>query len=246
MHEDRTINACAGLMPLMARLLLPDCRRVRIFTAAVWMAGVLTSCESVSTAPPDSHVAGSWRLDSSASDDPDALIAKAVNEAESKLRHRLAKYGYAPDPAANSGGHDSSGEAPDYSYDTPGDRYGGPGLVGPDFRGLRLRLREALLPPRQLQLEFDGDLVSIAEDQLPARDYRTGERLSRIDNYGTSVITASWDHDEFVLKSSYSSPRASHTQSFRVNPATGALLLTQQLNDPTVGKIVVHTVYRRE
>jgi hypothetical protein len=243
MLEDRTINACAGLKPLMSGLLAPNRRRARVLITAVFMAGVLTSCETVSTAPPDSHLDGSWRLDTSASDDPDAAIAKAVEQAQSKLRHRLASYGYGQD--SQPGGHDTSPDAPDYTYDTPGDRYGGPGLVGPDFRGLRTRLREALLPPAQLRLEVDGDLVGIAEEGLPARSYRLGERLSRIDLYGTAIIKASWDHDEFVLKSNYSSPRASRTDSYRVSPSTGALTLTRQFTDPTVGKIVLHSIYRR-
>jgi hypothetical protein len=30
-----------------------------------------------------------------------------------------------------------------------------------------------------------------------------------------------------------------------VNPATGALTLTQQFEDPTVGRITLHSIYRR-
>jgi hypothetical protein len=89
-----------------------------------------------------------------------------------------------------------------------------------------------------------GDLVTITSDQLPPRDYHLGERISRFDEYGTSVITASWSKNEFVLRSHYTS-HASHSSTYSVDPGTGALNLTQQLIDPTVGKIMLHSVYRR-
>ena len=205
------------------------------------MAGGLSACETTSTAPPDSHLSGDWQLDRSASDDPDASIAKAMNAAESKLRHRLAKYGYGPDQGT---GPDNSADAPDYSFDTPGDRYGGPGLVGPDFRGLRARLRQALIPPRALHLDIQDDIVAIGADQLPPRAYRLGEKLSRFDEYGTAIITPTFSREQFVLKSNYTS-HALRIDTYEVNPANGLLTLTEQFTDPIVGRIVLHSVYRR-
>src|SRR6202162_620526 len=163
----------------MARMsATPGRTTARILLCAALMAGGLSACEPTSTAPPDSHLSGDWQLDRSASDDPDASIAKAMNAAESKLRHRLAKYGYGPDQGT---GPDYSADAPDYSFDPPGDRYGGPGLVGPDFRGLRARLRQALIPPRALHLDIQDDIVAIGADQLPPRAYRLGEETLRLD-----------------------------------------------------------------
>jgi hypothetical protein len=209
------------------------------------IAGTFSGCETVTTAPPDAHVLGSWRIDESASDDPDATIAKAMHTAESKLHRRLAKYGYGPDRTDTTPDHDTGADGPDYSFDTPGDRYGGPGFIGPDFRGLQARLEEALDPPERLVLAADSDLVTITEDQLPPRDYHTGEALSRIDEYGTARISAKWSHDAFIMKSSYSSPRGRRTDTYEVNAGTGALTLTQEFDDPTVGKIILHSIYRR-
>jgi hypothetical protein len=231
-------------MPLMSATPVLHRRSRRILLGAVLIAGAFSACETVTTAPPDSHVAGNWRLDKSASDDPDAAIAKAMHTAEAKLHHRLAKYGYGPDRDATAD-RDIPADGPDYSFDTPGDRYGGPGFIGPDFRGLRARLQEALDPPARLVLEVDSDLVTITEDELPPRDYRLGEDLSRIDEYGTARISATWSHDAFVMKSNYSSPRAKRTDTYEVNPATGALTLTQEFNDPIVGRILLHSIYRR-
>jgi len=231
-------------MPLMSRTPVLNRRWGRTLLAVALIAGALSACETVTTAPPGTHIVGSWRLDKSASDDPSATIAKAMHTAESKLHHRLARYGYGPDRDAVAD-RDTPPDGPDYSFDTPGDRYGGPGFIGPDFRGLRVRLQQALDPPALLVLETDSDLVTITEDQLPPRDYRLGEDLSRIDEYGTARITAAWSHDAFVMKSNYSSPRARRIDTYEVNPATGALSLTQEFNDPTVGRIVLHSIYRR-
>lgn len=231
-------------MPLMSGTPVLKCRWSQILLSATFIAAALSACETVTTMPATTHVVGSWRLDKSASDDPQAAVAKAMHNAEAKLRHRLAKYGYGPDREAVAD-RDTPADGPDYSFDTPGDRYGGPGFIGPDFRGLQARLREALDPPAQLVLEADADSVTITEDQLPPRDYQLGERLSRIDEYGTANISAAWNRDAFVMKSNYSSPRARRTDTYEVNPTTGALMLTQEFIDPTVGKIVLHSIYRR-
>ena len=37
----------------------------------------------------------------------------------------------------------------------------------------------------------------------------------------------------------------SAVDTYEVNPATGALTLTEEFNDPIVGKILLHSVYRR-
>jgi hypothetical protein len=205
-------------------------------------------CETTGTVPPDSHLSGNWQLDRAASDDPDAAINKAMNAAESTLRRRLARYGYGPPDQASgqAPGADGSPDAPDYSFDTPGDRYGGPGLVGPDFRGLGMRLRQALIPPAALHMdvEAEDDSVAIGADQLPPRSYHIGEKLSRFDEYGTAIITPRFSHEQFILKSNYTS-RAQRIDTYEVNPASGSLTVTEQFNDPIVGRILVHSVYRR-
>jgi hypothetical protein len=219
----------------------------RLLLSAALLAASLGGCETTSIAPADSLLGGNWQLDRTASDDPDATIAKAINAAETRLRHRLAHYGYGPDQGAPQGsgsGPETPPDEPDYRYDTPGDRYGGPGLVGPDFRGLRARLQQALVQPGILHLDIQSDLVSIGADQLPPRDYRLGERLSRFDEYGTAVITAKFSNAQFVLKSNYTS-HAQRIDSYEVDRASGTLTVTQQISDPIVGRLVLHSLYRR-
>ena len=213
---------------------------------ATLLAVGLVACETVTTAPANSQLTGVWRIDPSASENPDAKVAKVMAVAEAKMHKALARYGYGPDEARDLSAEagDTAPDAPDYSFDSPGDRFRGPGRVGPDFRGLRSRLRQALTPPASLQLTVQGDLVTIVSDQLPSREYRLGERISRFDEYGTSVITATWTHEVFELKSNYTS-HASRVDTYQVDPATGSLTLTQQIVDPTVGKIILHSLYRR-
>jgi hypothetical protein len=203
----------------------------------------LSACASVTTAPPTAHLEGLWHIDPPAGEDADAKIAIAMSAAQAKLRKALSRYGSAPD---DQGGPppDTAPDAPDYTYDSPGDRYGGPGRLGPDFRGLRTRLHQALTPPKDLKLQVQGDLVTITADQLPSRDYRLDERISRFDEYGTAVITATWNHDDFVIGSHYTS-HASRTDTYHVDALTGALTLTQLFFDPILGKISVRSIYRR-
>ena len=198
----------------------------------------LTGCRTVTTAPSDTRLAGQWSLDKTVSDDASAKVTAAINTAQQRLRQRNAdRYGM-------GGGNSSTpAEGPDESFDTPGDRYGSPGMLGPDFRGLRARLQQALVAPASLQLELHEDLVRITSNQLPPREYHLGERISRFDEYGTSVIDPTWSHGAFVLRSSYTS-HASRVERYEV-PSSDVLTVTQQISDPTVGKIAVRSVYRR-
>lgn len=214
-----------------------------VLTAALWLLpALLGGCETTSPAPANSRLTGSWQLDRSASDDPDAIIAKVVGQAEARFRRRLVRYGVGgPEPGGT--GSQPPSDGPDYSLDTPGDRFGGMGMVGPDFRGLRTRLHDALEPAVSLQLDVDDDTVSVGVDQLPAREYHLGEKLSRIDEYGTAIIRPEFQRQQFILRSNYTS-HAERIDTYDVD-ASGALTVTEQMTDPSVGRLVVRSVYRR-
>jgi hypothetical protein len=218
----------------------------RVFLlSTLLLAGGLAGCETVTTAPADSRLAGSWNLDKAASDNPEAKIAAAMSVAQARMKHRLARYGPADPDNTRAAAAGDAPDSPDYTYDTPEDyRYGIPGRVGPDYRGFRSQLRQELVPPNSLQLDVAGDLVTISSDQLPPRDYRLGERVSRIDEYGTAIISVSWSHDMFALNYKYTS-HASHSETYQVDPGTGALTVTEDITDPIVGRITLHSVYRR-
>jgi hypothetical protein len=244
----RTTGGYPDMMASMSRKPKLISHRLRVgLLAAIAASFALTGCRTATTAPLDTRLAGQWNLDKAASDDASAKVAAAINNAQQTLRRRNAdRYGMgAGNPPAQSGNNGAGAtDAPDESFDTPGDRYGNPGMLGPDFRTLRARLQQALLAPASLRLDVQGDLVGITSNQLPPREYHLGERISRFDEYGTSVIDARWSHDTFVLRSSYTS-HASRIERYEVNPSTGLLSVTQQINDPTVGRIAVRSIYRR-
>jgi hypothetical protein len=232
---------------LMSRKPYLISRRLWAGVLASTVICALTGCRTVTTAPADTRLAGQWRLDKAASDDTNAKVAAVINTAQQRLRQRNAeRYGMGlGNPSTQAGNNGASGaEGPDESYDAPGDRYGNPGMLGPDFRTLRARLQQALLAPASLHLEVQEDLVRITSDQLPPREYRLGERISRFDEYGTSVINTTWSHGAFALRSSYTS-HASRTERYEVDSSRDVLTVTQQISDPTVGKITVRSVYRR-
>ncbi len=83
-----------------------------------------------------------------------------------------------------------------------------------------------------------GAVLRFVVDGL-VRD-RVGARLP----WGTAVINVTWSHDMFELDYKYTS-HASHSETYQVDPASGALTVTEQITDPIVGKIVVRSVYRR-
>jgi hypothetical protein len=204
------------------------------------MIGALAGCRTATTAPPSAHLSGNWSRDAAASDDVDAKVAAAIAKSQSLLRRRNNRMGY----GSGDGNAPEVAEPPDESFDTPGDRYGGPGQLGPDYRGLRTRLLQSLRPPTQLIIEVNDDLVRISADRLPPRDYQLGERISRFDEYGTSIINARWSHAAFVLRSSYTS-HASRTVRYEVDPVTGLLTVTDLIFDPTLGRLELRSVYRR-
>jgi hypothetical protein len=207
------------------------------------VAGGLAACATVTSVPPDSRLAGTWRLERTASDDAEAKISAVIASAEAKLRERLAKLAGRTGAAARSGGA-ATPDLPDTRYDSPGDIYGGPGRVGPDFPAVRARLRQALVPPAQLRIETRGESLRLTDDDLPSRDYRLGEKLSRLDENGAAVVEAEWDHGAFVLSSRYNS-HVTRRQSYQTDAAGSALTVQHDFYDPAVGRVLVKSVYRR-
>ena len=154
--------------------------------------------------------------------------------------------GYGP-PPDQPPGPDSSPDAPDYSFDTPGRPLWRPRARRPGFSRTQRAAAPGTVPADALQLNVEDDLVTISAISCRRANIAWAKRLSRLEEYGTAVITASFSHELFMLKSNYTT-YTSHAQridTYEVDPATGALTVTEQINDPTVGKILLHSVYRR-
>jgi hypothetical protein len=218
-------------------------------------------CASVtSTAPANPQVAGRWELDKSASDLVDTKVDAAISAWEAKLRKRSGYYDYGNTSTAGGlggragrpgggqggpqGGDPQAGGSLDQSGENSGEEVDLARPLPPDFAGIRQRLVQVLTPPVTLRIETGPDLVRIAPDGIPPRDYHTDEELSRIDEYGTARIEAGWAGDAFELQARYSS-HARLVEHYAANAHSNTLTVTCHLTDPMVGKIDLNSVYHR-
>jgi hypothetical protein len=230
---------------------------------AASILSLATGCTSMSsTAPANPQVTGRWTLDKSASDLVGTKVDAAISAWEARLRKRSSYYDYSGNSgtgagygrggqrgsqgAGTQGGGGPSGDqaGADIGGDNPGEEIDLARPLPPDFEGVRLRLIQVLTPPVTLRIDTGPDLVRIAPDSIPARDYHTDEELSRIDEYGTARIEAGWAGNVFELQARYSS-RARLAEEYAVDAHGDTLTVTYHLTDPMVGKIDVSSVYHR-
>jgi hypothetical protein len=217
---------------------------------ALFLLGFGAACTTTSNAPANPHLSGHWVLDKAASDDPDAKIAAAVASADSKLRRRLANAGYdqyAPDQSGHghrdgAGGGPATGDSPG-NGELNGDEFSATGFIGPDFQGLRSRLRLVLTAPQSLLIDTQPDAVRLAPDNLPPRDYSAGDEFVRMDEYGTARIDTKWSGATFILRERYAN-HATVTERYTADASAGTLAVVRDLVDPVVGKLEVRSTYR--
>jgi hypothetical protein len=212
--------------------------------AALAILATLAGCAST-PAPSNTALQGSWQLDGAASDDASARIASAIRTAQER-RHRR----FAGTSRGGAGGVEGAGEAgpgagPGEGPDGADSADFGPnGQIGPDFQQLRQRLQQTLGSPQTLTLQVQPDEVLITRDNLPARDYQPGERLTRFEEYGTALLSAAWKERDFVLAERYTS--GARLQERYALDGHGALVYTRTLRDPTLGRIEIRSLYHRK
>jgi hypothetical protein len=245
---------------------LPAFHRCPLASAmvAASMLSLSAGCASVSpTAPANPQVVGRWQLDKSASDLVDMKVDAAISAWQARLRKRSGYYdasagtggygarggrhGGGPGGGSQDGGSqggDVQGGMIDQSGENTGEEVDLARPLAPDFAGVRQRLIQVLTPPLMLSIDTGPELVRIAPDSIPGRDYHTDEELSRIDEYGTARIDAGWSGDAFELQARYSS-RAKLVEHYAVDAHGNTLTVTCHLSDPMVGKIDLSSVYHR-
>lgn len=219
----------------------------RPLAAAVAVAALLASSACTTTqAPADSQLTGHWRLDPAASDNVSAKLADAISRAQARLRKRrsylVGRGGTSGGGTGGNGGTGAGGNS-DENLDLPGDFLGNGGRIAPDFRNLRQQLAQNLATPSGLVLDVQPDAVQVQRDALPAHDYASGETITRFDEYGTARLQSSWSGNAFVLRQRYTSG-AQLIERYEVDP-NGLLIYSRSLQDPTIGKLEVRSVYRR-
>ena len=216
--------------------MLPTPLRLAMLTAVLLLS--LGACATISV-PVDSPLSGRWQLDAPASDNVEATIQQSISSAEAKLRKRRDRQGATAVRRGNGGG-----AHPDEDFDAPSDQFGNLGAIGPDFRQLHDLLLQSLTAPSLLVIQVQSGLVNLQHDNLPARGYRPGETDTRFEEYGTSQLQARWLDSAFVLREAYTSG-AKLVERYAIDAHDGTLSYTRTLQDPTVGKLVLKSVYRR-
>lgn len=222
--------------------------RLTIGMAVLLGIGLCAGCLSlrVQASTRAARIQGSWQLDAAASDNTTAAIDKAIAAQRERQRRRRGRR--PPPQQTAASGSTSPGSTADDSGDDDFDLDEGPDgspARGPgiDFKALRNRLQLALDTPMQLDIRVGVDYVDITPQGLPGRTYRPGERFSRIDEYGTASMRSGWADDAFVLQSRYEN-RGIRTEKYSVD-SEGRLLISVDLDDPTVGKLRLNSRYRR-
>jgi hypothetical protein len=202
---------------------------------------IVTACASTSPPPSDPRLSGHWRLDPAASDNVSQRVAQYVAKAQAAYRrHVRSVYGDAGGPGDGSGpgggrgGGDSGVGTEDLAMPLP-----------PDFGGRRALIQQTLSAPTDLTIETSGNDVNLESGELPGREYHVGETLSHFDEYGAATISSRWRGTTFELRSSYTSG-ASLDERYQTDPKTSALTYTRTLRDPQLGRIELHSVYRRQ
>jgi len=219
---------------------LPQARRPALLATLLGALLALTAC-AASPTPTDSPLVGRWQLDPKASDDVGASVRQAVARAQAKMRRH--RHGYQFGGGGPGGAEGGADQGPDQGQISTADALGNGMIVGPDFGQLRQRLSDALSTPTQLVIEVTPDVVSIQRDGLPARSYQSGESITRFDEYGTARLDSRWRGPAFEVRQRYTSG-ARLTERYELD-AGGDLVYTRLLEDPTVGKLDVKSVYRR-
>jgi hypothetical protein len=216
-------------------------------------------CASLSpTAPAHPLVAGYWQLDKSASDLVDNKVSAAIDAWQAKLRKHAGDIGAGGAGAAQGapggrgghrggqgGGDQDGGASGQGNYQYSGEDFDAFRPLGPDFAEVRRRLILVLTPPDSIRFDTGSDLVRIAPDNTPPRDYHTDEEFSRIDEYGTAKMDAGWSSDAFELQARYSS-HAQLIEHYAVDAHSDTLTVSYHLRDPMVGKIDLNSVYHRK
>lgn len=138
----------------------------------------------------------------------------------------------------------NGGDSAEENFDAPADQFGNLSTIGPDFKQLHDLLLQTLDPPASLIIDVQSEVIEFRQDNLPARDYRPGEVLTRLDEYGTARLKSYWFGNAFILRESYTDG-AKLTERYEVDPRDGMLRCTRTLQDPTIGKLELKSVYRR-
>jgi hypothetical protein len=199
---------------------------------------------------------GTWRLDRTASDDAQALVAAALPKPKPKVRRgdgpradRSDGGGFGDDGMGGrrSGGDPRSGGRGDGGgrSDELGSRLPVSRDDGPRWRDPGAMARAFAVPPVVLRIGGGPREVVVVQDGT-RRAFTPGDDTpySITDRYGTRTIRAGWDREEFVV-SSRDPNGLEVTERFRRGAAPDTLVSQVTLKARGLDEIRVSSLYRR-
>ena len=207
------------------------------------LSGLLAAVLLLSAAAParaagktDPRLDGVWQIDAAASDDFDARLQTMAEQLRARRGGRRS--------GAGDGG---TGRQADRGA-ADGADYGLPGLTDelpPESRDeLRERLGETFRPPARLRIETLGDEIVMRGDTPPERRFRLLETVTRMDISGTSTISTRWSGAVLQVDSRYTN-RSRSQWRYAVDRSGSVLNVTLQFSDGGLGKLELHSTYRR-
>ncbi len=181
--------------------------------AALLAAGVAVTLAACADAPKAENpagvmLAGNWKLDHAASDDPQQVIARMRTEAEKILRRQAAQAAAAADVIPPRGGAGRGGaggtQAPDVNPSLGADE---PAAGGPHGAPRPDPLQRSPMMHVLSQVIARGDYLTVrqASDELTLdfgttqRSYTPGGRSVVSAEIGVADQTSGWDGHEYVI-----------------------------------------------
>jgi hypothetical protein len=181
--------------------------------AALLAAGAAVTLAACADAPKAENpsgvmLAGNWKLDHAASDDPQVVIAKMRTEAGRILRRQAAQAAAAADviPPRGGGGRGGTGgtQAPDVNPALGGDE---PAAGGPHGPPRPDPLQHSPMMHALSQVMARGDYLTVrqASDELTLdfgttqRSYTPGGRSVVSAEMGVADQTSGWDGHEYLI-----------------------------------------------
>ena len=195
---------------------------------------VLGGCSSLGEEPASgsARLAGSWRIDTTASDDFEHALDGLMARRHERLRHERNQM-------LSTVGRGSRGEGLE-----PGSEQYDILAIPPEEAGkARTRLADELRPAQHLDIALAAEGLDMARDGEPVRHFLAGQRSSRIDTRGAAYIDCGWEQQAFIVRARYSG-KAERMWSYALD-AQGRLVVALDSADAETGKLHLVTRYLR-
>ncbi|MEO7775697.1 MAG: hypothetical protein ABIT36_11985 [Steroidobacteraceae bacterium] len=178
-------------------------------------AGVIAADRNAALAQ---QLTGNWKLEPSASDDPQAKLVEAIATRKKPRRPRR-------EPAIDEV----------FIPDEPVD----------PRRETEIWQNELATPP-QLSINASGSDIRIGANERDLRSFSPGQPYARVDTRGTAKISSSWKSGSFEVRERYQryDRGGSRTETYALDK-TGRLVFTRVVQMPMFGSITIRSVYSR-